>query len=453
MSKKTSKILKSILVRLIITVFVITIIIAGFFYIKQRNNTTDDDEPEPQKDIHVEFLLEIYNKIQENYWEEISDEDLIELFELAIDKFQTQTATNTQESAITVSDNDIASILSQKIESIQIEERKEFSVNVGTTVLANLKPFGRSGLYTSENVQELSDTVQNIDPDADLYSELELEKDATEEEIKESQEEKSKNLEEIINDETKTEEEIKEAEEKIALLDRAYETLSEPKDREKYDESGIESTASSNIIKPGIAYLQIKKFSPTTFEEFANELDGLEDEPGLESLIIDFRDNIGGSIDYLPYFLGVFLGNNQHAYDWYHQEDYLPFRTKAERMPATKKVKNTIILANEITQSSAELMISTLKKFNIGTFIGTKTKGWGTIEKVYPLDIQIDPVKETYSIFLVHSVTLRDTDGQPIEGRGVDPDIDITTEDWQDQLSDYFEDRDLIEVIEELLEK
>lgn len=467
-SKKTAKIIKNIVIRLVSLIAIVAIISLGaHFYFKQKANSADDTEKEPEKkDTHIEFLLEINDKIKENYWQKIDNQELFELYKLALEKANeeitrpNQTEKPNSKVIITGNETKLESMLNKELKNLDLETKKQLTVNTASLVLANLKPFSRSGLYTQKNVKELSNTIKNVDPKTDLYQELEVEKDAPQEEINKAYEEKKQGLEETIEvlaektELTEEEQEQKiEAEQKLVQVDRAHETLSEPKERENYDETGVESTANSNVLTPKIAYLQIKKFSPTTFQEFINELDSLEDESELETLILDLRDNIGGSIDYLPYFLGIFLGNNQHAYDWYHQEDYIPYRTKNGKMKIIDKLKNTVILANEVTQSSGELMIATLKLYNIATFVGTKTKGWGTIEKVYPIEKQIDPENETYSIFLVHSVTLRDNDGQPIEGRGVDPDIDISNETWQAQLTDHFEDPELTETIKELLEK
>jgi len=39
----------------------------------------------------------------------------------------------------------------------------------------------------------------------------------------------------------------------------------------------------------------------------------------LDSLILDLRGNIGGSVDVLPYLLGPFIGQNNYAYQFLHQ--------------------------------------------------------------------------------------------------------------------------------------
>ncbi|MBI2338435.1 hypothetical protein HYU95_04600 [Candidatus Daviesbacteria bacterium] len=75
--------------------------------------------------------------------------------------------------------------------------------------------------------------------------------------------------------------------------------------------------------------------------------------------------------------------------------------------------------------------------------VGTPTKGWGTVERVFPLDNQISK-EEKYSLFLVHSLTLRD-DNLPIEGRGVEPDVNITDTNWPQKLLLYFNNPALID--------
>ena len=108
-----------------------------------------------------------------------------------------------------------------------------------------------------------------------------------------------------------------------------------------------------------------------------------------------------------------------------------------------------IVLINDQTQSSAEVMASVLKKYNVGVLVGTPTKGWGTVEKVFPLENQLNDGKK-YSIFLVHSLTLRE-DGQPIQDNKVQPLVDISDSNWDQQLLKYFDSPSLINKIKEVL--
>jgi len=54
-------------------------------------------------------------------------------------------------------------------------------------------------------------------------------------------------------------------------------------------------------------------------------------------------------------------------------------------------------------------------------------------------------------MLIVHSLTLRD-DNKPIEGRGVDPIIDINNPDWDEKLYSYFNDLELIKNVKKLFE-
>jgi len=82
-----------------------------------------------------------------------------------------------------------------------------------------------------------------------------------------------------------------------------------------------------------------------------------------------------------------------------------------------------VVLVNENTQSSAEVIASVLKKYNVGVLTGKSTRGWGIVEKVFEIENQLG-TEEKYSMFLVHTLTTRE-DNLPIEGRGVEPVINM----------------------------
>ena len=125
------------------------------------------------------------------------------------------------------------------------------------------------------------------------------------------------------------------------------------------------------------------------------------------------------------------------------------YKTKTSWLPSLIRYKKMIVLINDQTQSSAEVMASVLKKYNVGVLVGTPTKGWGTVEKVFPLENQLNDGKK-YSIFLVHSLTLRE-DGQPIQDNKVQPLVDISDSNWDQQLLKYFDSPSLINKIKEVL--
>ena len=386
---------------------------------------------------YMAFIDEVYDTIKENYWEKISDEQLGEVYVLAAEKITEQTLN------LESKDRDSVRKMLEKIisEKESADQKKEFVVLISDIVLVNLKPFSRSRLYTQKMEENLQNNVNNINPDINHYENLGLKKEASTSGIKKAFVEKSA----FWNPDTNK---TPEAKEKYEEVQQAYKVLGDQESRKTYDISGVEPTMDYKLVRPNIFYIHINKFSPTTVEELDRVAKKTDSKPEVDTLILDLRDNVGGAIDGLVYFLGPFLGIDQYAYQFFHQDEKQDFKTKAGWLPSLIRFKKVVVLINGGAQSSAEVMAASLKKYNVGILIGEKTKGWGTVERVFPLENQIDE-NEKHSMFLVHSLTLRE-DGQPIEGNGVEPTIDINSADWKEQLFSYFHYDELGDAVEEV---
>lgn len=433
---------------LIIAAAVVAVLILGYFAttdsFKSIFGSSNKEEvtyktQEEEKNVFVRFDMEAYDKIQENLWEEALDEQLSELFRLSLAK----AASTTPESIILATKDraGTAKMLFENFEKIENEEdKRKLALDTLIVVTFNLRPSGRSGIFTSKEETALRENVSNIDRSKDLYSDLGVGKEASDEEIEKAYLAKR---EELASKGTP------EAAEEIEKLDYAKGVLSDEKTKTLYDENQIEPTVFTKKIGRTL-YLHFSKISPTTLQEFGNALINASTTPNLDSMIIDLRENIGGSLDFAPYFLGLFLGQNQYAFDLYRKGDYEPIRTPIPKVSDLSKYKETAVLTNEVTQSTAEVISAAFKRFNLGKVVGTKTKGWGTVENTYALDTKITE-GEKYSLFLVNSITLRD-DGSPIEGAGVDPNVNTEESDWKQELYNHFDSQGLISAIIQSIE-
>ncbi|PCI30110.1 hypothetical protein COB55_00955 [Candidatus Wolfebacteria bacterium] len=411
----------------------ITIIVASIVAFGLWTAFNEPKEIIPE-DPYIAWSLELYDVILENYWNEMPEEQLAEIYRLGAGNLlgdEQTLASTTRES--------IGFFIEGHIALFDDTQKKDFVTQLGHLVLQNLEPFGRSALYTAQREKELRNTVANINPEKDLYADLAVEKGASEEEVEEAFEEKKEELEELGTPEAAAE---------LEKVEYAKEVLTNDVDKKKYDDGGIEPTVFTEELDERTLYMKISKVSPTTFNEFIRRADSVTNE-NLDTLILDLRDNIGGAVDTLPWFLGPFIGPGQYAYDLFHQGEYEPYKTQVGWLPSLGKYKRTVVLINENSQSSAETMAATLQKYNVGVVVGVTTRGHGTIENTFAVETVIDE-NETYSAFLVHSITLR-PDGQPIEGRGVDPTISITSPDWEDQLNQYFNDESLVANVYDLV--
>ncbi len=383
---------------------------------------------------NTRLLVEIFDSVKKNYWEVTDEKKLTALFGLAVQKVVT-----TPPLIATSTSMEFADYLEKALASKPETERKDATLAIGELVLSNLTPFGRSHIFTTSQEKDLRDTVSNINPGKDLYASLGVPKDASPEAI-----EKEYGAKLALLKKEKT----PEAEREIKDLAYAKDVLTDTSKKNRYDTQKIEPTLFLKALSSSTLYLNLTKFSPTTLNEFVDIVKKMSASPKARTLIIDMRGNIGGSSDIVPYLSGFFIGPGQYAFDLFRQGTYTPFKTPTQKISELSALKQTIVLIDGNTQSSAELFASVLKKYNKATVVGTHSKGWGTIENTFPLATTLGGNK--YTLFLVHSVTIRD-DGEPIEGRGVDPDIDSGAKNWQKMAKDRFEDTQLVSLLTNLL--
>jgi hypothetical protein len=215
------------------------------------------------------------------------------------------------------------------------------------------------------------------------------------------------------------------------------------------DTGEVDPTVESRLIGKTL-YLDIEKIAPTTIIEIANAVAAIEGVSEFDSMIIDLRGNVGGALDFARYFYALFAGANQYAYDLFQQGELNPERTPAiAKVAALDNVKDVAILTDSTTQSTAELLASIFKRFNLGKVVGERTKGWGTVENTFPIKTTFEK-GEKFSVLLVHSLTVRE-DGEAIEENGVLPHVDIGKNGWEKDLDTHFVSqvfiRDLTQIV------
>ena len=396
--------------------FCALLIVTGiFFYVKSPNASTEKKSP------HIRWSMEVFDKIKSSYWRTVTDADLGNLFELAAEKVSGKPAEPAPKTRA-----EVEAMIEKKLAGQTVADQKKFITTLAAVVLYNLPPAGRNALYTSRDETALRNEVKNVDTGKDLYATVGLTKGASTAEVEKSYTEQAIALKK---------ENAPNVKQKLDELSYAKKVLTTPDTKANYDSAKIEPTVFAKTMSPEVYYIYIDKFSPTTFDEFVRTANASDGHGKLKALILDIRGNIGGAVDILPYFLGLFIGQNEYAYDFFHQDNYEPNKTKTPKLPSLAKFKHMAVLTDGLTQSSAEVMTTTFKRYNKAVVVGKTTRGWGTIENTFPIETVIDS-SEKYSLFMVHRLTVRD-DGEPVEGHGVEPNVDITKSDWRTSITDY----------------
>ncbi len=372
-----------------------------------------------EEDPYVRFDMEAYDDIAQNYWMQPSQYDLPKLFLLSIQKVtgaSTTLATSTRAATA-------AMLADAFAHATSTEQRRQWATDTLTVVLYNLVPNGRDQLLSKKQEVALRQEVANVNPGNDLYGDLGLAKGASESDINTAYQAKQAQL--SASSSPAAQEELK----KVVY---AHDVLSSDASKALYDQSQVEPTVFGHIIGHTL-YLEFQQISPTTLAEFARAVDAASTTPGLSNMIIDLRGNIGGALDFATAFAGLFIGQNQYAYDLFHQGDYQPQRTTIGKFDELARFAHIAVITDSMTQSTAEATTGILKRYKLATVVGTTTRGWGSVENTYDLKTVIDP-STSYTLLLVNSLTLRD-DEQPIEGAGVVPDIVTSDANWKSELS------------------
>ena len=135
------------------------------------------------------------------------------------------------------------------------------------------------------------------------------------------------------------------------------------------------------IIEENIGYIEFTSFDEKTAEEFKNKYNELAQQ-GAKSLIIDLRNNGGGIVDEALEIADLFVEKNIE----------LLYEIDKKNNEEVKKSKEdaiidmpTIILTNENTASSSEILAGILKELGKAKTIGTKTYGKGVIQSLLTL--------------------------------------------------------------------
>ena len=167
----------------------------------------------------------------------------------------------------------------------------------------------------------------------------------------------------------------------------------------------------SEIISGNIGYIKLLMFDSDIAGFFVNELDKMRAK-GIKGLIIDLRDNPGGSYEQVVAIADRLLPEGLIVYT----ED----RDKTRQEKKSDKTELDIpmvLLINGNSASASEILAGAIKDLNRGTLVGTKTFGKGLVQELRVLG-DGSGIKVTISRYFTPS-------GVCIQGIGIKPDMEV----------------------------
>lgn len=160
-----------------------------------------------------------------------------------------------------------------------------------------------------------------------------------------------------------------------------------------------------------IGYIHIKSFDDVTGEDFEDSYKKLK-EAGMEGLVLDLRNNPGGSLDVCLDIADKFLDKGVIVTTEDKNGEVITEESDEEKddIPMT-------VLVNENSASASEILSGALKDRDRAKIIGKKTFGKGIVQKLFPLE---DGSGAKITISEYHTPS-----GAKINKVGVEPDIEV----------------------------
>ncbi len=171
----------------------------------------------------------------------------------------------------------------------------------------------------------------------------------------------------------------------------------------------------------GLFYISIKRFVDNT----AIELERILADQAFQyadGVVIDLRGNLGGTL-YSVNKVAQLLGPTNRLIG--ETKGSMPGRYYTDKRASPIGLrKPMVVLVDDKTSSGAELLAAFIKNHHLGTVAGKKTAGAGVVRTVVRVN--------SATIMLVPVNYLFDSNGQAIEGHGVEPDITLSQDDCKE---------------------
>ncbi len=175
----------------------------------------------------------------------------------------------------------------------------------------------------------------------------------------------------------------------------------------------IETPTVDYEMKEGnVGYISIMEFDDITVPQFEEAVKALLEE-GMESVVLDLRDNPGGNLSTVVEIADMLLPEGLVVYT----EDKYGIRKEFETDAAQVFQLPMVVLVNGNSASAAEILAGSIKDFETGTLLGTTTFGKGIVQQVIPLGDGTG-VKVTISKYFTPK-------GNDIHGVGIEPDVEM----------------------------
>lgn len=188
--------------------------------------------------------------------------------------------------------------------------------------------------------------------------------------------------------------------------------------------SGDRLDSSNNWIftlkdRPDIGYIRIESFIDTTGKKTQEALEQLERE-GVSKVVLDFRGNPGGFLPDASAICNELLSNGSPIVETRNRNG-VKRRITAKKYP--RRRFRVAVLIDSDSASASEIVAAALQDAGVGTVVGTRSYGKGTIQEIFELPCNSGVLRMTTASFWRPSGASihRHKDSTPEDDWGVKP--------------------------------
>ena len=142
----------------------------------------------------------------------------------------------------------------------------------------------------------------------------------------------------------------------------------------------------------------------------------------VDGLVIDLRDNGGGSPAMVGYLASAFVAPGADIYNTFHSREGTESEAPATPYAAPRTQLPLYVLTSGRTGSAAEALAYTLKNAKRATVVGEASAGAANPGQPFRLD-------DGYSVFVSTGSPVSPVTGRNWEGSGVQPDVELSAAD------------------------
>jgi len=138
----------------------------------------------------------------------------------------------------------------------------------------------------------------------------------------------------------------------------------------------VSKTVRREWLEEGIGYIRILSFEENTASDFKKALNAIEDG-NAAGFILDLRDNPGGLVDVCIDVADLLMdqGTVVYSQDKEENREYFYVKDGKTKLPF-------VVLVNEGTASSAEILSAGIQDNEVAPIVGTQTYGKGVIQQL-----------------------------------------------------------------------